>query len=311
MRLLVVFPCFNEEEVLTNTVKRFFIYFENIIELGIISNDSRICFVDDGSVDKTWDIITSFPQKYINAIKFSNNFGHQNALLAGLENFKNEFDVYITLDVDLQDDFNVIGEMIAKNKEGFDIIYGVRNDRSTDSVLKRGTAKMFYTLMEKMGVKTINNHADFRLINNQALLSLLKFPESHLFLRAVFPLIGLNHTIVYYKRFSREEGESKYPLRKMLSFAWDGITSFSATPLRIVLLVGLLSIFLSFLLLLWAAVQLLRGNVIHGWFSMIAVVTFFGGIQTFAIGIIGEYIGKIYIQTKKRPRYIIDKIVKK
>ncbi len=311
MRLLVIFPCYNEEEVLTNTINKFFIYFENLIESTIISDDSGICFVDDGSSDGTWNIITSFSQEYINAIKFSNNFGHQNALLAGLENFKDEYDAYITLDVDLQDDFKVIGEMIAKYNEGFDIVYGVRNDRTVDSFLKSSTAKVFYKLMDKMGVKTINNHADFRLINNQALVSLLKFPESHLFLRAIFPVIGLKHTIVNYKRLHREEGQSKYPLRKMLSFAWDGITSFSATPLRIVLLVGLFSILLSFILLLWAAIQLVAGNVIPGWFSMIAVIIFFGGIQTFAIGIIGEYVGKIYIQTKNRPRYIIDKILKK
>ncbi len=311
MKLLVIFPCFNEQEVLSNSINSFFIYFENLVKSGIISNESGICFVDDGSSDETWNILTSFSQEYINAIKFSNNFGHQNALLAGLESFKNEYEIYITLDVDLQDDFYVIEEMIAKYNEGFDIVYGVRNDRTTDSMLKRGTAKMFYNLMDKMGVKTIKNHADFRLINNQALLSLLKFPESHLFLRAIFPVIGLKHAIVYYKRLPREVGISKYPFRKMLSFAWNGITSFSATPLRIVLLVGLFSILLSFVLLLWAAIQLLKGNVIHGWFSMIAVVTFFGGIQTFAIGIIGEYIGKIYIQTKNRPRYIIDKILKR
>lgn len=311
MKLLVIFPCFNEEEVLLNTINRFFDYFENLIELGVISQESSICFVDDGSTDKTWEIITSFSQEYIKAIKFSNNFGHQNALLAGLESFKNEYDAYITLDVDLQDDFQVIGEMIAKYKEGFDIVYGVRNDRSTDSILKRGTAQMFYKTMDKMGVKTINNHADFRLINNQAVLALLKFPESHLFLRAIFPVIGLKHTIVYYKRFPREEGKSKYSLRKMLSFAWDGITSFSATPLRMVLLIGLFSILISFVLLLWALIQLIRGNVIPGWFSIIAVIIFFGGIQTLAIGIIGEYIGKIFIQTKNRPRFIIEEIIKK
>ena len=200
--------------------------------------------------------------------------------------------------------------MIEEQNKGFDIVYGVRNDRASDSLVKRKTAGIFYSLMSRMGVNTISNHADFRFINNKALKALLKFPETHLFLRAIFPVIGLSHTIVYYKRMAREEGESKYPFKKMLSFAWDGITSFSATPLRLVLLVGLFSIILSILLLLWATIQLLLGNVIAGWFSMITVIVFFGGIQTFAIGIIGEYIGKIYIQSKNRPRYLIDKIIK-
>lgn len=311
MKLLVIFPCFNEEDVLKNIIDRFFLFFENLIDSETISNDSRICFVDDGSKDKSWDIITSFPQKYIDAIKFSNNYGHQRALLAGLECFKNEFDAYVTLDVDLQDDYNVITEMISKYKEGNDIVYGVRNDRTTDSVLKRGTAKLFYKIMDKMGVKTVDDHADFRLISNKALLFFLEFRETHLFLRAIFPVIGLKHTVVYYKRLAREVGESKYPLKKMISFAWDGITSFSATPLRMVLLVGLFSVLLSILLLFWATIQLLSGNVIHGWFSIITVVIFFGGIQTLAIGIIGEYIGKIFIQTKERPRYLIDKIIRK
>lgn len=311
MKLLVIFPCFNEEDVLKSIIYKFFSFFENLIDSGTISIDSRICFVDDGSKDSSWDIISSFPQEYINAIKFSNNYGHQRALLAGLECFKNEFDSYVTLDVDLQDDFNVITEMISRAKEGNDIVYGVRNDRTTDSVLKRITANLFYKIMDKMGVKTIDNHADFRLISNKALLSFLKFSETHLFLRAIFPVIGLKHSFVYYKRLPREEGESKYPLKKMISFAWDGITSFSATPLRMVLFVGLFSVLLSVFLLLWASIQLLRGNVIHGWFSMITLVIFFGGVQTLAIGIIGEYIGKIFIQSKDRPRYLIDEIIKK
>ena len=311
MKLLVVFPCYNEEEVLMNTIKRFFDYFENLMAQGKISKESRICFVDDGSKDGSWDLISSFPQEYINGIKFSNNFGHQKALLAGLESFKDQFDAYVTLDVDLQDDYRIIEEMVEAKNNGFDIVYGVRNDRATDSVMKRKTAGLFYSLMTRMGVETIPNHADFRLLNNKALTAVLKFPETHLFLRAIFPMIGFSHTIVYYKRMAREEGESKYPFKKMLSFAWDGITSFSATPLRAVLFVGLFSILLSLILLIWATIQLFLGNVIHGWFSMITVVIFFGGIQTFAIGIIGEYIGKIYIQSKNRPRYLIDEILKK
>ena len=308
MKLLVIFPCYNEEEVLSKTIYEFFHFFEELVEKSLISSDSRICFVDDGSKDQTWNIIMKFTKTYIRGIKLSNNFGHQKALLAGLEKFKDEYDTYVTLDVDLQDDYHITEQMIIEYNKGFDIVYGVRNDRSSDSMIKRKTAGLFYTLMNHMGVNIIPNHADFRLLSKKALTELLRFPETHLFLRAVFPAIGLSHTIVYYKRMAREEGNSKYPFRKMLSFAWDGITSFSATPLRMVLLVGLFSIILSIILLFWATLQLLLGNVIHGWFSMITVIIFFGGIQTFAIGIIGEYIGKIYIQSKNRPRYIIEKI---
>ena len=257
MKLLVIFPCYNEEEVLSKTIYEFFHFFEELVEKSLISSDSRICFVDDGSKDQTWNIIMKFTKTYIRGIKLSNNFGHQKALLAGLEKFKDEYDTYVTLDVDLQDDYHITEQMIIEYNKGFDIVYGVRNDRSSDSMIKRKTAGLFYTLMNHMGVNIIPNHADFRLLSKKALTELLRFPETHLFLRAVFPAIGLSHTIVYYKRMAREEGNSKYPFRKMLSFAWDGITSFSATPLRMVLLVGLFSIILSIILLFWATLQLL------------------------------------------------------
>ncbi len=311
IRLLVIFPCYNEEEVLKTIINRFFSYFEGLINRKAIAKNSRICFVDDGSKDKTWREINDLKSEYVYGIKLTNNFGHQKALLAGMDTFKNEFDAYVTLDVDLQDDFTVLEEMLEKLHGGTDIVYGVRNDRTTDSPLKRKTAGLFYNIMEKMGVKTIHNHADFRLINNKALHALLTFPESHLFLRAIFPVIGLNHDVVYYKRQSRDVGESKYPIRKMISFAWEGITSFSATPLRLVLVVGLISILISIGLLVWATIVLLLGKGVTGWFSMITVIIFFGGVQTFAIGIIGEYVGKIYVQSKNRPRYLIDTVYKK
>jgi len=304
----MIFPCFNEELVLPESSKIIFSYFENLISNGQISKNSRICFIDDGSTDKTWEIIESFNKNYIIGIKLSRNFGHQNALLAGLETFKDKFDIYITMDVDLQDDIYVIENMIQKAKEGKDIIYGVRKDRSSDTFFKRFTAEIFYKMFSKMGVNIINNHADFRLINNKALNFFLKYKETHLFLRAIFPSIGLNYDLVYYKRKKREKGTSKYPLKKMISFAWNGITSFSATPLKLVLYIGLITILISFILLVWASIQLIKGHTITGWYSTITLIIFFGGVQTFAIGIIGEYIGKIFIQTKSRPRYLIEKL---
>ena len=310
MKLLVIFPCYNEQEVLENSIYPFFTYFEKLIAGQEISKESRICFVDDGSKDDTWKKIEGFEQEYILGIKFSNNFGHQKALFGGLETFKNQFDSYVTLDVDFQDDYNVLGEMIVAQKAGVDIVYGVRNDRSSDSFMKQKTAETFYRLMGLLGVKTIYNHADFRMINNKALLLLLNFTESHLFLRAIFPEIGLSHSTVYYKRNERVVGKSKYPLKKMVAFAWDGITSFSTTPLKLILYVGLFSMLLSIILIIWATIVLLLGNTITGWFSIITLIMFFGGIQTFAIGIIGEYIGKIFLQVKQRPRYLIDKIIK-
>ena len=311
VKLLVIFPCYNEEEILTNSIQKFFVYFDSLLADNYISADSRICFVDDGSTDSTWEIITGLEDYRVNAIKLSTNFGHQKALLAGMETFQNQFDAYITLDVDLQDDYTVITEMLHHYNKGCDIVYGVRDDRTTDSAFKRKSAQKFYSFMEFLGVKTIVNHADFRLINNKALNSFLKFGETHLFLRAIFPAIGLKHDIVYYKRLEREAGESKYPLKKMASFAWDGITSFSVKPLRYILITGLFSTFLSILFFLWAFVQLILGNVVHGWFSVIATVMFFGGIQTFALGIIGEYIGKIFLQVKNRPRFLIAEEIRR
>jgi glycosyltransferase involved in cell wall biosynthesis len=309
MKLLLIFPCYNEEAVLPDSFNKITIFFKELISEKLIDKDSKICFVDDGSKDKTWEIISSLKNEYVTGIKLSNNFGHQNALLAGLESFKNKFDAYITMDVDLQDDIFVIKQMISEYNKGNNIVYGVRNDRSTDSFFKKTTARIFYKIMLFLGVNSIPDHADFRLIDNKALLQFLQFTETHLFMRAIFPAIGLKHSKVYYKRRKREYGETKYPLKKMLSFAWDGITSFSAKPLKIVLLTGIITIFISIILFLWASIQLISGKVVTGWFSTITLIIFFGGLQTFALGIIGEYIGKIFMQTKNRPRYLIDSII--
>ena len=311
IRLLLVFPCYNESEILPEVLPKIFDYFENLVASKNISEKSRICFVDDGSIDNTWQLISKIDKPYVNAIKLSTNFGHQKALLAGLETFRDKFDVYITMDVDLQDDINVIKQMLDAYFKGNNIVYGVREDRSTDTVFKKTTAQLFYKLMNFLGVKIIFNHADFRLIDNKALNFFLAYKESHLFLRAIFPNIGLQSTKVYYKRLKRVKGNSKYPFKKMLAFAWDGITSFSAKPLKMVLYFGVFSLIISLILIIWASVQLLLGNTITGWFSIIILIIFFGGSQLFALGIIGEYIGKIFIETKKRPRYLIDKIIEK
>ena len=310
-KLLLIFPCYNESEVLPEVLPKIFDFFNHLIASEVISDQSRVCFVDDGSSDDTWQIISNTDNPYVNAVKLSTNFGHQKALLAGLDTFKDKFDIYITLDVDLQDDINVVKDMIDAYYKGNNIVYGVRNDRSSDTFFKKTTAQLFYKLMGFLGVNVIYNHADFRLIDNKALNQFLSFKESHLFLRAIFPSIGLQSTEVYYKRLERTKGTSKYPLKKMLTFAWDGITSFSVKPLKMVLFIGIFALIVSLILMIWASIQLITGNTITGWFSTITLIIFFGGGQLFALGIIGEYIGKIFIQTKNRPRYLIDKIIEK
>ena len=307
-KIVLIFPCYNEEEVIVSSKKIILEKLENLIFQKKLHSESRICFVDDGSKDKTWEIISSFEEEEIIGIKLSRNYGHQFALLAGLESLKDQFDAYITLDVDLQDDIDSLSEMIDSYHTGNEIVYGVRNDRKTDDLFKRKSANFFYLLMKKMGVDTIHNHADYRLINNRALTEFLKYKESHLFLRGIFPLIGFKQGSIYYKRQERQQGTSKYPLKKMLSFAWEGITSFSNKPLKIVLFIGIMSILISALLFIYALIQMFRGNVVTGWTSTTIIIIFFGGLQTFSIGIIGEYIGKMYLQVKQRPRYTIEKI---
>jgi polyisoprenyl-phosphate glycosyltransferase len=308
-KLAIIVPCYNEEEILQSSHIKLAALVDDLVIKKAIDADSKIFYVDDGSSDKTWSIIERIAESDNKAqgIKLSRNFGHQYALLAGLESQAGGFDIYITIDADLQDDILVMEEMIRLNAEGSSIVYGVRSDRSSDSFFKRQTAQGFYKLMSWMGVKTIYNHADYRLIDGKALDELMRFGEANLFLRGIFPLIGLKHSVVEYSRSARTAGTTKFPLKNMTSFAWDGITSFSVKPLRIVLYLGILIFLFSIALAIWAIMVYTRHKTIPGWTSMIIPMAFFGGFQMIFLGIIGEYVGKIYKEVKARPRYIIEK----
>ena len=309
LNLGIIVPCFNEEETLTETNKRLIEIINNLIHLRKISSNSKIYYVDDGSSDTTWKIIESLSisnNKHISGIKLSRNFGHQNALIAGL--FSAQGDALISLDADLQDDVNTIEAMIDEHLNGFDIVYGVRSERTTDSLFKRLSASLFYSFMQALGTKVIKNHADFRLLSRESVDYLKNFREVSLFLRGIVPLIGLKSTIVYYSRDKRYLGKSKYPLKKMLNFAVDGITSFSIAPLRLVSLIGLfiftISIIMSaYVFFLW----LFTNSALPGWASIVLPMYLLGGIQVLFLGIIGEYLGKIYEEVKDRPRFIIEK----
>jgi glycosyltransferase involved in cell wall biosynthesis len=306
--LTIVVPCYNEEEVLSETVNQLNEVLNNLIEEKLIAGQSKILFVDDGSKDKTWSIIykESLKNNRVHGLKLARNVGHQNALLAGLVTGKASSDCVVSIDADLQDDVNVIREFILKFNEGFEIVYGVRGKRDTDHVLKRTTAEAFYTLMQKMDVNLIYNHADYRLMSKRAIGELEKFEEVNLFLRGIVPLIGFSSTSVYYDRKERFAGETKYPLKKMLSFAFEGITSFSVTPIRFVLLIGFLSFFTSLLFGSYFITLKFIGETETGWTSLITSIWLIGGLQLIAIGLIGEYIGKIYKESKRRPKYIVD-----
>jgi glycosyltransferase involved in cell wall biosynthesis len=307
--LSLVIPCYNEEEVLRTTKEELSKLLFSLIKKGLIKEDSFICFVDDGSKDNTWQMIEEFSKEsHIKGLKLSRNCGHQNALLAGLFYVENLCDAAVSLDADLQDDISVIEQMCQKFTEGKEIIYGVRKKRDTDTFFKRVSAEGFYKLMGWMGVDVVYNHADFRLMSKRALSWLKEFKEVNLFLRGIIPLIGLNSDTVYYDRKERFAGESKYPLKKMLSFAWDGITSFSVVPLRFITFLGMFVLVISFILSLWVLISKLNGSAVSGWTSMMLIVLFLGGVQMLSIGIIGEYIGKIYKETKRRPRFFVEKI---
>jgi len=310
MRLGVVIPCFNEEEVLTETKNRLERLLGEMIEEKEVSEDSFICFVDDGSRDKTWELIEEFAResKIFRGIKLSRNFGHQNALIAGLMQLKDEADALISMDADLQDDILVVKEFVKKYKEGYDIVYGVREDRSRDTKFKRWTAELFYKFQAFMGIESISNHADYRLLSRRALDALAKFKEVNLFIRGVVPLIGFKSCSVYYSRGERFAGESKYPLKKMLFFALDGITSFSVVPLRIITVLGFFIFLFSLMIIIWILMErYIFGSTIQGWSSIMVSIYLMGGIQLMSLGIIGEYIGRIFQQSKDRPRYIIDR----
>nr|QGT51207.1 putative glycosyltransferase YkoT [uncultured Firmicutes bacterium] len=307
-KVYVVLPCYNEEEVLQETSARLLKLFDQMEAAGQIGSESRIVFVDDGSKDNTWNMIAELSQKNarIHGIKLAHNAGHQNALFAGLMTVKDECDCAISIDADLQDDINVIPQFVQKFDEGCDIVYGVRNKRDTDTFFKRTTAQGFYKFMKMMGVDVVYNHADYRLMSKRALEGLAEFSEVNLFLRGMVPLIGYKTDSVYYDRAERFAGESKYPLKKMLSFAFDGITSFSVKPIKMVWTLGILVCILSVLAAIYVVVSMLWGSVSAGWASVMISIWFIGGVQLISVGLIGEYIGKIYKETKRRPRFIIE-----
>jgi len=310
MQLSLILPCYNEEEVLEETSTKLLSLFHRLITSSKIDDNSRIYFIDDGSSDNTWNIIEAFSKKnkYISGIKLSRNFGHQNALLSALLTVKG--DVVISLDADLQDDINMIEKMIDQYNNGNDIVYGVKMKREADNTFKRITAEVFYKIMHLMGVGIVYNHADFRLLDRRVIEHLKEYKEVNLFLRGLVPLVGYQSTTVTYDISKRTAGESKYPLKKMLAFAWNGISSFSVTPLRFITATGFI-LFISTLGLtvysLWIA--LFTNEAVPGWASTVLPIYFLGGVQMLSIGIIGEYIGKIYLEIKARPRYIIEKTV--
>lgn len=309
--LYMVVPCYNEEEVLEETTKQLSAKLHTLIEQGKISAKSRILYVNDGSKDQTWPIIVRLHEEcdIVSGVNLSRNRGHQNAVLAGLMYAKEHCDAAISMDADLQDDINAIDEMVDKFNEGIEVVYGVRSDRKKDSFFKKFTAEGFYKLMQWMGVDIVFNHADFRLMSRRVLQQLENYKEVNLFLRGILPLIGYPSDNVYYERKERFAGESKYPLKKMLSFAFDGITSFSVKPIRFILSLGMIIFLVSIGILIYSLVRHFMGATVLGWSSLMVSVWALGGLQLFAIGIIGEYIGKIYLETKGRPRYALQDIL--
>lgn len=310
-KLAIVVPCYNEEAVLPETTRRLEEVISSLVASCNISPHSFILFVNDGSKDLTWPIISQYAheRQYVCGVNLAGNVGHQHALWAGLYVATQHADIMITIDADLQDDVNAIAEMVAKYAEGYDIVYGVRNKRETDTWFKRTTALAFYKLMHFMGIKSVYNHADYRLMSKRAVDFLLEFPERNLFLRGMVPLIGYKTTSVYYDRSERFAGESKYPLKKMISFAVDGITSFSVKPIHFLLYVGFAFIIISICILCWALYEKLQGATVSGWTSTIMSIWFIGGTLLLAIGIVGEYVGKTFMETKRRPRFNIEDVI--
>jgi polyisoprenyl-phosphate glycosyltransferase len=306
--LTIVVPCYNEEEVLPDSITELTELMDELENEVLISKKSKLLFVDDGSKDRTWEIIyqSGLKNQRIKGLKLSTNVGHQQALLAGLFSAKKHSDCIVSIDADLQDDIMAIRDFIKNFKNGYEVVLGVRNARKSDTFFKKHTAQGFYKLMKKMGVNIVYNHADFRLMSRRAVEELEQFGEINLFLRGIVPLIGFKTTHVYYNRKERLAGETKYPLKKMLSFALDGITSFSVTPIRFVSLIGFVSFFVSLVFGSYFILLKLTGNTTTGWTSLITSIWLIGGLQLIAIGFIGEYIGKIYKETKRRPRYIVD-----
>lgn len=306
--LYIVIPCYNEEAVLPVTAPMFLSKINQLVAAGKISNDSRILFVNDGSKDKTWEIIRGLAKQdeHFIGISQSRNRGHQNAVLAGLMEAMDRCDITISIDCDGQDDINAMDEMVEKYREGYEVVYGVRSKRDTDTFFKRFTAESFYKLLNVMGAEVVFNHADYRLLSTKVLREFADFREVNLFLRGMVPLVGFESTTVSYERHERIAGESHYPLSKMLALAVDGITSLSVKPLRLITGFGMLVALISFVGVIWAIITAMTGNAVSGWASMTCILCFLSGVQLICIGVVGEYVGKTYMESKHRPRYIIS-----
>lgn len=310
--LAIVVPCYNEEEVLPQTNQQLTALLNGMMRDGLVGEGSYILYVNDGSRDRTWQLIEQYggSDPHVRGLKLAGNVGHQNALMAGLDTARQDADLTVSIDADLQDDINAIPEMVKKYNEGYDIVYGVRRKRNTDTFFKRTTAQMFYKFMNGMGVKSVYNHADFRLMSRRAVDALCQYEERNLFLRGLVPLLGYKTDSVYYDRLERQAGESKYPLSKMLSFAIDGVTSFSVKPLRLIFDLGLIFLLISLGILVYVIVALCEGRGVQGWASLMLSIWFVGGCVLICLSIIAAYIGRIYTEEKHRPRYNIEKYLK-
>lgn len=309
--LYLVVPCYNEQEVLDDTARKLEAKLAQLIDGDRVSEKSRVAFVNDGSRDNTWELIRRCTERspLFSGINLAHNEGHQNALLAGLMTVLPHADVTISMDADLQDDIDAVDLMLEKHAAGANIVYGVRENRASDTFLKRFTAESFYRAMRALGADIVFNHADFRLMDRRALAALAEYPEVNLFLRGIVPMIGLSHEIVYYTRKQRLAGESKYPWRRMASFAWEGVTSLSARPIRMISQMGMCISFISGLMLIWSIVRHFVGETIVGWTSLVVSLWFLGGLILLSIGVIGEYVAKIYLEVKRRPRYLVQDFI--
>ncbi len=311
-KLYIAVPCYNEEAVLPDSAAKLRDKLRSMMSDGLISDDSRIVFIDDGSADATWRLITELHESdsIYSGIKLSRNRGHQNALMCGLMTLKDEADAVISIDADLQDDIGVFDEMVRKYESGCDVVYGVRSKRKTDTFFKRFTAEGYYKVLDRMGAKVIFNHADFRLMSRRALQAFAEFHETNLFLRGLVPMVGYKSDIVTYERSERLAGESKYPLKKMLALAWEGITSLSTKPIKMITRLGIIMLIISLVMLIYTLIRYFMGATNTGWASLMVSIWAIGGLQMLAIGIIGEYIGKIYLESKHRPRFIVEEYLK-
>ena len=309
--LYLAIPCYNEEAVLPETARRLREKFAELRADGRITDASRICFIDDGSRDRTWELIAALhdADRVFSGIKLTRNRGHQNALLCGLMTLRDRADCVISMDADLQDDINAIGEMLDRFAEGCDVVYGVRSRRETDTAFKRRSAERFYRVLRALGADVVFNHADYRLMSRRALDALSEYGEVNLFLRGLVPLVGYKSGVVYYARGERFAGESKYPLKKMLSFAWEGVTSLSVQPLRCITRLGVLMFFVSIVMLIWFLIRHVTGHTVTGWSSLAVSIWAIGGLQLLALGVVGEYVGKIYLEAKGRPRYRVETLL--